>query len=490
MGAQAVLAHVVLSCSDQLRRAAALQMGDTARGNPGLYVELSGGDGAPSVRVARHAVTNAEFAVFVNAGSHAERELWSAEGWQWLTEGCGGALPERSPGLDPNAPAVPITAFEAEAYCTWLGARVASAAEVARVSTDATGGGFHAALSGCVRRCLLVSPRTPRTGNRTTADRLAAILARAGRVVVRDPRELPSAEMALAQLVPDVVVAIHAMKCGAVLDACAALSGAPRVVLVLGGTDANVDAVSSPEAGAVFRRRCAAADAVVSFTPALAVDVGQAVRVIPQGVVPPPPLTTSEVAYTEAIFRDISLDGRRRVLLLVAGLRPVKDVLFLADAAEAAWGMEGGRYRLVILGPDLDAAYAAAVAARVVSTPEARRALALVRGGVSQAVALALTMRSAAVVNSSTSENNSAALVDALAAGKPVLARDVPGNRDALALVAEAAAAVGVAAAGSAFAGAGFEAACEAGVVALTEGEARAWTQLIEELLPAAVCSA
>ncbi len=41
----------------------------------------------PPFRIARAAVTNAEFAAFVEDGGYARRELWSDAGWRWRERG-------------------------------------------------------------------------------------------------------------------------------------------------------------------------------------------------------------------------------------------------------------------------------------------------------------------------------------------------------------------------------------------------------------------
>lgn len=60
--------------------------------------------------------------------------------------------------------------------------------------------------------------------------------------------------------------------------------------------------------------------------------------------------------------RRLELEVEDVLLLLPAGLRPVKDVLFGAHAV-AAWHARDPRLCLRIVGPELDAAYAAQVRA-------------------------------------------------------------------------------------------------------------------------------
>jgi gamma-glutamyl hercynylcysteine S-oxide synthase len=85
-------------------------------------------------RIDRFPVTVAAFAELIAAGGYRERRLWSAAGWAWRTE-------ERITGprfwddeawaayLVPNHPVVGVSAYEAEAYASFRGARLPTEAE-------------------------------------------------------------------------------------------------------------------------------------------------------------------------------------------------------------------------------------------------------------------------------------------------------------------------------------------------------------------------
>jgi len=95
-------------------------------------------------RIAKAAVTNAEFAAFVEAGGYRAREFWSAEGWAWRERmraerpaywlrKDGGVWVwrryDRVEQLVPDEPVAFINWYEAEAWCAWAKRRLPTEAE-------------------------------------------------------------------------------------------------------------------------------------------------------------------------------------------------------------------------------------------------------------------------------------------------------------------------------------------------------------------------
>jgi iron(II)-dependent oxidoreductase len=94
-------------------------------------------------RMARTAVTNAEFSAFVEAGGYQRRDWWSEEGWRWRSlSGClaprywqkvGGRWCSRRfdhvEPIEPQLPVVHVNWHEAQAYCRYAGRRLPSEAE-------------------------------------------------------------------------------------------------------------------------------------------------------------------------------------------------------------------------------------------------------------------------------------------------------------------------------------------------------------------------
>ncbi len=347
------------------------------------------------------------------------------------------------------------------------------------------------ALARPLHAVVLASMR-PHTGNAITAARITRLLpaatARAVDIHSVSSRAALAEHLAAGGDAPPagLVLGVHAYRSGKLLLGC----GVPYVI-VLGGTDMNID-LYEPAKSSVIKRVIAEAAAVVAFNAELEAallaaipDARPKVFLIPQAVElapsepedgdeqgapaaaaaapsPAPAPAARAVASasdgagarhdaeegaadgsTTAAASTVAMTAAQRerllsrldirpdevLLLLPAGMRPVKDVLWAADAI-AQWHSREPCICLRIVGPVLDGAYAEDVAAALgalTAAPATARAVRYVgsmpRRQLHEAMGLA-----AMVLNTSESEGMCNSLLEAMLAGTPVLARANQGN--------------------------------------------------------------
>jgi len=260
------------------------------------------------------------------------------------------------------------------------------------------------------------APDAPR-GNAVTAARLARGLRNRGwevEVAEVGPRRAPEAVDA------DVVLALHGER-GAPF---AARLGRPYVVL-LTGTD-----LVAERAGEAGREAARGAAAVVVLAEALAERAREAYAlarppvVIPQALEPLP----EGGAWPQGFP---SPPEARPLLLAPAGVRPVKGQRLLV-AALAPWAQEPDGPELWLVGPVLDEAYAEALDDDLAAVQrEAGRSWARRFPAVGPAELRCLLEAATLAVSGSLWEGAAPnALLEAVAAGTPVLASDVPAHHD------------------------------------------------------------
>lgn len=142
--------HQLAAAPATARRLPALRIAATdwtlGRSGPGFAFDNElGAHGVPvgAFEIDARPVTWAQFLPFVEGGSYAQRQFWSAAGSIWrlsqdrqaprylrqTPQGWEQQVFGRWQALDPAAAASHLTAFEAQAWCTWAGRRLPSEAE-------------------------------------------------------------------------------------------------------------------------------------------------------------------------------------------------------------------------------------------------------------------------------------------------------------------------------------------------------------------------
>jgi glycosyltransferase involved in cell wall biosynthesis len=262
-------------------------------------------------------------------------------------------------------------------------------------------------------------------GNAVTVDRIAGGLRRAGvDLAVWDLSVTPEAsvETQVEAYRPSLVHAFHAYRTGPLALRLARRAEVPLVV-TLTGTDVNHD-LFDPERACAVRRVLEGAATLVAFHQSVAVRVAAALpdlesrlRVIPQAV-------SFEIGEPFDLSERWPLPADRVLFLFPAGIRPVKNPrLPLGPLARVV--RRRPEVRLLYAGPVLDPGEGDALLRALDGLPWARHV-----GAVPHARMGSLLAQADVVLNCSESEGGMAnSVLEALAAGRAVLASDIPGNR-------------------------------------------------------------
>jgi glycosyltransferase involved in cell wall biosynthesis len=272
-------------------------------------------------------------------------------------------------------------------------------------------------------RILLCSPEAQAaTGNANSARRYQALLQQRGHQVevLLAPANAVVFAAACQWFQPEVLLLIHAWRSGRLwLE-----SGRPAPALVvLSGTDVN-HGLDQPDQAPVIRQVLQAAAVVAAHNPQLLEQLGQRLPQCRQRLhVLPVSVQLGRQIYS--LQQHHGIDPTTLVLLCPAGLRPVKGVLDLLHWYNA---LPPDRLSppclLAFCGPVLDETYSRCFLAAVRQQP-----LACYLGVIAPDAMADVLRQSALVINHSESEGLSGALLEAACLGRPILARDIPGNR-------------------------------------------------------------
>ncbi|NWT21533.1 GL1D1 protein, partial [Vireo altiloquus] len=220
----------------------------------------------------------------------------------------------------------------------------------------------------------------------------------------------------------DAALAIHLYKGGRLLQGSRIPFG-----IIFGGTDINEDIKCKEKCqvmGAVLEEARFAVAFTVEMKELAAAewpDARKKIYVQTQGVKTTPSETFDWYRFLQNA--DIPTDtDSLHLFLLVCGLRQVKDPLYLVEVF-SDWHRKEPSVHLGIIGPATDPLFASEVKEKVKRAPGVHLLQELPQEELQAAV-----RRCFALVNSSISEGMSAAVLEAMDLGIPVLARNIPGN--------------------------------------------------------------
>jgi L-malate glycosyltransferase len=279
-------------------------------------------------------------------------------------------------------------------------------------------------------RILLLSPTSlpTVTGNALTVERWRRALGAKGctvRVLATVGLKASVLGEEIERFHPDVVHAHHALRSGCLLlDPPAPDSGiALPWVVSPAGTDINGD-LRDDSRRKIILRVLHSARAIIAQGTATLQRLGE---ILPQskGRIFPVRKSIGWVGEEEIRLRELAGCRPGDILFfLPAGVRPVKRNLECLRGLKVVHSARP-RVRVVFAGPPLDERYAARFKKEVRRCAAFARWIPLIPPGAMRSAYEAADV----VLNASRSEGLSNAVLEAMAAGRPLLAADIPGNR-------------------------------------------------------------
>mgnify|MGYP001112219046 CR=1 FL=1 len=255
------------------------------------------------------------------------------------------------------------------------------------------------------------------TGNTTSARRIGKHLETAGHTTRYICLRESTAEVLreIESVHTDLIIGFHAYGSGKHL-----LHTQIPYFIIFGGTDINELSKDADKLQVMTHvvqnaQKCIAySEAVEAKAKTLWPDIRKKISIIEQGVAVNP--------SSFSLRQTLSLEPADILFLLPAGLRDVKDPLYLIEEIQK-WHVEDAHINLVIIGVKRDPLYTE----KVQSIADASQCIHLL-DAIPQEDLHAAMLDATAVLNTSKSEGCCNAILEAMALGTPVIVRAIPGN--------------------------------------------------------------
>jgi L-malate glycosyltransferase len=277
---------------------------------------------------------------------------------------------------------------------------------------------------------ILVPTTLPRiSGNAITAERWRQALIRKGlNVHVLATEELDSGTLlqCIENLQPDVIHAHHVSRAGVFMLDPRIVDRYPGLPLVVSpaGTDLFVQEGHCCDRGSVVPRVCRKASVIVTQSKWTSEKLSELFPDV-QGRIVHVPKAFSWFGKDKFELREATGWQQKEVIFFhPAGIRPVKRILETLQAFKEIHSVRT-QARLVFAGPPLDQDYTAIFQEELERCSAFARWIPVIPHGAMYSAYEAADV----VVNASSSEGLSNALLEAIAAGRPILASDIPGNK-------------------------------------------------------------
>ncbi len=266
------------------------------------------------------------------------------------------------------------------------------------------------------------------TGNAMTVERWRRSLAGMGYAVKTvsaqslDTNALPRE---IADFRPDVIHAHHALKAGLLLLEQPVKEAIGSIPFVLSPAGTDISEVQTPEEiPETFQNVCRASRRIITQSPWMLKRIGELIPEMKKHTVYVPKAFLWQGDEPADLKEACGYRSGDFVFFLPAGIRPVKGNLECLKWLEKVYRVRP-QVRAVFAGPALDAVYANRF------DDEIRRLSAFARWipGIPPAAMRSAYNSADVVLNASVSEGLSNTLLEAIAAGRPILASDIPGNR-------------------------------------------------------------